>query len=136
MVSDDVSPAYLLARASDALDAPDPWVHGFAVVHRETARSSEAPGSRDHPTRTEWSRSPMASYPIHQGQGFATEAAAALVAFAVGSSKVRVLRAHTLPTANASTRVLAKCGFAHTGEIVDPEDGPVWRWEQLSPTKG
>jgi RimJ/RimL family protein N-acetyltransferase len=40
------------------------------------------------------------------------------------------VRAHTLPERNASVRVLEKLGFAHLGQIVDPEDGPVWRWER------
>ena len=31
---------------------------------------------------------------------------------------------------NASTRVLTKCGFRHIGQVIDPEDGPVWRWER------
>jgi|SRR6267378_2525891 len=38
--------------------------------------------------------------------------------------------AHTLPLSNPSTRVLQKCGFRHIGAVVDPEDGPVWRWER------
>ena len=40
------------------------------------------------------------------------------------------MQAHTAPTANASTRVLAKCGFDFVGEVMDPEDGRVWRWER------
>ena len=44
---------------------------------------------------------------------------------------IRVIRrAHTLPTPNASTRVLAKCCFQYIGEVIDPEDGLVWRWER------
>jgi RimJ/RimL family protein N-acetyltransferase len=31
---------------------------------------------------------------------------------------------------NASARVLAKCGFRRVGEVIDPEDGLVWRWEK------
>jgi len=31
---------------------------------------------------------------------------------------------------NASQRVLAKCGFQYVGEITDPEDGLVWRFER------
>jgi RimJ/RimL family protein N-acetyltransferase len=42
---------------------------------------------------------------------------------------VRLVRAHTLPESNASTRVLTNCGFRKTAEVVDPDDGPVWRWE-------
>jgi [ribosomal protein S5]-alanine N-acetyltransferase len=54
----------------------------------------------------------------------------ALVEFAAADQGVRIVRAHTLPERNASTRVLEKCGFEFTGEVVDPEDGPVWRWER------
>ena len=68
--------------------------------------------------------------PAFEGQGYATEAAAAGVTFAFESGEVRIVRAHTLPAPNASTRVLLKCGFTRKGEIVDPEDGPVWRWER------
>jgi hypothetical protein len=25
--------------------------------------------------------------------------------------------------------VLAKCGFHRVEDVVDPDDGPVWRWE-------
>jgi len=53
-----------------------------------------------------------------------------LVSYAFSNSKVRVVRAHTLAEANASTRVLAKCGFQRIGEVVDPDDGLVWRWEK------
>jgi [ribosomal protein S5]-alanine N-acetyltransferase len=43
------------------------------------------------------------------------------------------VRAHTRPTPNASTPVLTKCWFARVGDVVDPEDGPVWRWERAAP---
>jgi len=68
--------------------------------------------------------------PDYQGRGYATEAAAALVIFALERVDVRRIRAHTAPEPNASTRVLSKCGFHHLGEVTDPEDGPVWRWER------
>ena len=53
-------------------------------------------------------------------RGMATEA---LVAFAFHNANVHVVRAHTLPEAPASQRVLTKCGFRYIGEVVDPEDG-------------
>ena len=68
--------------------------------------------------------------PAFQGRGYATEPAAAAVAFAFGYGRVHLVQAHTLPTPNASTRVLGKCGFVHSGEVVHPEDGLVWRWER------
>ena len=67
--------------------------------------------------------------PGYRGRGFATEAAQALVTYALDCERVRTIRAHTLPEPNASARVLAKCGFRRFGEVTDPKDGLVWRWE-------
>jgi RimJ/RimL family protein N-acetyltransferase len=71
--------------------------------------------------------------PEEQGKGYATEAAKALVELARTFPEVRVIRAHTLPDGAASKRVLEKCGFQHTGEVIDPEDGLVWRFESACP---
>jgi len=65
-----------------------------------------------------------------QRRGFATEAAAGLVTFAFSTGQVRLVRAHTRAENLASGRVLAKCGFRRIGEVVDPEDGLVDRWER------
>ena len=64
-----------------------------------------------------------------RGKGYATEAAAGLVRFAFEDGRVRVVRAHTIENLNASARVLVKCGFRCAGQVSDPEDGVVWRWE-------
>ena len=128
IVSNEVSPAWLtLLRASVT---PDPWVHGFAVVHRESRLVIGSAGFKGPPDKSAMVEIAYGIVPGYQGRGFATEAAAALVAFAFGSGRVRVVRAHTLPTNEASTRVLKKCGFEFIGEVVDPEDGLVWRWER------
>jgi RimJ/RimL family protein N-acetyltransferase len=37
-----------------------------------------------------------------------------------------------LPEPNASTRVLEKCGFKKTKELIDPEGTFVWRWERTA----
>ena len=37
--------------------------------------------------------------------------------------------AHTRPKNGPSPSVLRRSGFVHVGEVVDPEDGLVWRWE-------
>ena len=67
--------------------------------------------------------------PAFQGRGYATEATEAALETALGHKDVCLVRAHTLPTPNASTRVLEKCGFERVGQVDDPEDGLVWRWE-------
>jgi [ribosomal protein S5]-alanine N-acetyltransferase len=66
--------------------------------------------------------------PAYRNNGYASEAAEALVRFALSRPEVRIVRAHTLPEPNASTRVLERCGMQRLGEHVDPEDGLVWRW--------
>lgn len=127
-LSDEISPAWLeQLRASDA---PDPWVHGFAVIHRESGSVIGSTGFKGPPDEEGVVEIAYGIVPLHQGQGYATEAAGAALAFAFETAAVRLVRAHTLPAASASTRVLAKCGFAHVGEVVDPDDGPVWRWER------
>jgi RimJ/RimL family protein N-acetyltransferase len=68
--------------------------------------------------------------PDHRGNGYATEAAQALVSYAFSQYDVSVVWAHTLPESNASTQVLTKCEFRQIGEVMDPDDGLVWRWER------
>jgi RimJ/RimL family protein N-acetyltransferase len=63
------------------------------------------------------------TFPCHEGKGHATAMAAALVERARREPRVQLIRAHTLPERNASTRILEKTGFTLVGEVVDPEDG-------------
>jgi RimJ/RimL family protein N-acetyltransferase len=127
-VSDDVSPNWLAALRNSS--GPDPWRHGFFVVHREGGSVIGSAGFKGPPDSTGTVEIAYGIVPSFEGRGCATEAAAALVDFAFASGQVRTVRAHTLPEANASTRVLLKCGFRHIGTVVDPDDGPVWRWER------
>jgi RimJ/RimL family protein N-acetyltransferase len=71
--------------------------------------------------------------PGFEGRGYATQMAAALVQIALQSPVVRRAIAHTLPEPNASTRVLQKARLIFSGEVIDPEDGRVWRWEIPNP---
>ena len=57
--------------------------------------------------------------------------AAGLVQLAMSAQPAAMLlRAHTLPERSASCRVLEKAGFEYIGSVIDPDDGPVWRWER------
>jgi ribosomal-protein-alanine N-acetyltransferase len=116
--------------ALNASTSADPWTHGFSLVHRDGDIVVGKSGFKGPPSPEGAVEIAYSVVPDHQGKGYATEAAEALVAFAFDSGRVRVVRAHTLPETNASTRVLTKCGFRHIGEIIDPEDGLVWRWEK------
>jgi len=127
-VSDDVSPKWL-ERLRNA-GGPDPWVFGFAVIHREDncvigAASFKGPPDDDGVVEIAYG-----IVPAYQGQGYATEAASALVAFAVERVDVCTIRAHTMPDGNASMRVLVKAGFQLVGDVIDEEDGLVCRWER------
>ena len=128
IISDEVSPAWIdrLRASSEA----DPWTHGFAVVDRESRSVVGNVGFKGPPDEQGMVEIAYGIVPDYEGRGYATEAAALLVRFASGHSEVRLIRAHTLPTNNPSTRVLMKCGFEYMGEVVDPEDGLVWRWER------
>ena len=64
--------------------------------------------------------------PAFKNRVDATEAASAGVVVSYDDDRVRMIRAHTLPEWNASTRVLEKNGFEKFGSKIDPEDGPIW----------
>ena len=65
----------------------------------------------------------------YEGQGYAKGMARAVISVAHSSPLVRHVIAHTLPERNPSTSVLRSVGMRFVGEVRDPEDGPVWRWQ-------
>ena len=65
----------------------------------------------------------------YRGWGLATEMAKALIKNAFESNEVEYVQAHTLAEVNESGSVLKKCGMQVTGEVNDPKDGKLWRWE-------
>ena len=67
--------------------------------------------------------------PAWQGQDIAREAAAALIAQAFDDVRVERVLAHTLATENASVRVLRSLGFRFVADVMDPDDGALWKWE-------
>jgi [ribosomal protein S5]-alanine N-acetyltransferase len=108
----------------------DPWIHGFSMRHADSGTVVGTCGFKGPPGADGVVEIAYGVSPDHQGKGYATEAAKIMTDYAFSSGKVRVVRAHTLPDWNASTRVLTKNGFRRIGEVIDPEDGLVWRWEK------
>jgi RimJ/RimL family protein N-acetyltransferase len=131
-VSGEVSPDWLskLRSAAEQGGGPNPWRHGFWVIEKESGEIVGGAGFKGAPDDEGMVEIAYGIVPSREGRGYATEAARALIHFAAEDARVRTIRAHTLPEANASTRVLRKCGFERIGQVVDPEDGPVWRWER------
>lgn len=129
-VSGDVSPQWIAALRDDSGGGPDPWRHGFFVVERDGQAVIGSAGFKGPPDTAGMVEIAYGIVPSRQGRGYATEAAGALLRFAAADDRVRLVRAHTMPEGDASTRVLRKCGFVCIGEVIDPEDGLVWRWER------
>jgi RimJ/RimL family protein N-acetyltransferase len=130
MPADDraqVSPAWLALLEES--DAADPWVDGFVLIRRADGTVVGRCGFKGPPGADGVVEIAYGIAPEHRGKGYAGEAVTALVGFAFTTGQVRIVRAHTLPETNASGRVLARCGFRWIGEVLDPEDGSVWRWD-------
>ena len=124
-----VSPDWLAQMRNSP---PSAWTHGFAMVERVTNAPVGSAAFKGPPA----DGTVEIAYGVdaeHRGRGYAKEAAAALVDFAFSNEAVQVVRAHTLPEKSPSTSVLTACGFELLGEVMDPEDGLVWRWELAAP---
>lgn len=127
----EVSPEWL--RQLRAAPSPSPWTHGFSLVEQATGTVVGSAGFKGPPDADGVVEIAYGILPEHQRQGFAREAARTLSAFALSQEGVRCLRAHTHADNMASARVLTACGFTCLGEVVDPEDGLVQRWELHAP---
>lgn len=125
----EVSPDWL-ARAR-ATPVGDPWALFFSVVERAGGAVIGNCGFKGPPDPDGAVELAYGIDPNQQGHGYATEAAAALTEFAFADERVRLVRAHSKPDNQASARVLVKCGFGRAGEVIDPEDGLVCRWERV-----
>lgn len=66
----------------------------------------------------------------HWRRGLATEACAAMLAWAAADPRVKGFRAHTLAGDPASAGVLLKNGFQFTRRLTDPDDGEVDRYDR------
>ena len=126
-VSGDVDPAWLAQLRG--VRAPDPWSLGFAVIDTGSDLVIGSAGFKGPPDRDGIVEIAYGIVPSYENRGYATEVAKALIVYC-SDNGARQVRAHTLPVTNASNRVLAKCGFRFAGEVNDPADGLVWRWER------
>ena len=106
---------------------PDPW--GSYVVQQDglpvglgAFKSAPAPSGEVEIA--------YMTFPAYEGRGHAGATISALVGIAVQAGARPI--AHTLPEENGSNKALRRNGFVYAGEVVDPEDGLVWRWERAA----
>ena len=123
----EVSPDWI-ARVRST-QAGDPWALSYTVTERTTGTPVGGAAFKGPPADGVVEIAYGIDEPC-RGRGLATEVAEALARFALTDDRVNIVRAHTRSDNRASVRVLEKCGFHCVGEVIDPEDGLVVRWER------
>jgi RimJ/RimL family protein N-acetyltransferase len=112
----------------EELQTPDAW-GTYLFIHREDRTLIGIGGYKGSPDEQGTVEIGYGIARDYRGKGYATEAAQALIGNAFNDQRVAVVIAHTLAETNASGTVLTKCGMRMTAELIDPEDGKIWRWE-------
>jgi RimJ/RimL family protein N-acetyltransferase len=102
---------------------------GYIAVAAETGEVVGSCAFKTAPTEEKAVEIAYFTYPRYEGRGYATAMAKKLINLAQNAATVERVVAHTLPAKSASTRVLEKVGMRLAGQVSDPEDGPVWRWQ-------
>ena len=100
----------------------------YCVIHRNDVRLIGTCGYKGFPDPDGFLEIGYEIAVAYQNRGLATEAALALTGHALSMNGVSGVMAHTLAEENASAAVLRKLGFQFVEEIVDIEDGLIWRW--------
>jgi RimJ/RimL family protein N-acetyltransferase len=107
-----------------------PWSARLLVL-RETGEAAGSAGFSGGPDAAGAVLMGYSLYPVFQRRGLASEAAAALVAWALTQPGVQRVRATIRPDHVASQGVAERAGLRRTGRIEqDPDEGPVEVWER------
>jgi RimJ/RimL family protein N-acetyltransferase len=106
---------------------PDPW--GSYVVQLD-GQAIGVGAFKSAPAASGEVEIAYMTFPAYEGRGHAGATIAALVDIALNGGARPI--AHTLPEENASNRALRRNGFVYAGEVMDPEDGLIWRWERAA----
>lgn len=125
----EAQPRQLLEQTRTYLEAnprPDPWGGYLAWDGNAGVGTCAFKSSPDDNGAVEIA---YATFPAYEGNGYAKRMICALVALARRCGATCVF-ANTLPQTNPSNGALRHEGFILAGEVEDPEDGLVWRWEK------
>jgi len=107
--------------------AVPPWI-GYLAVDKISRTIIGTCAFKGGPSQEKTVEIAYFTFPDHEGKGYATAMARSLIQIALSSPEAPFIIAHTLPCHNASTKVLQNVGMKFAGDVIDPEDGPVWRW--------
>ena len=103
------------------------WWTWFPILKGESTVIGTC-GYKGYPDEQGWVEIGYEVAPPYRLKGLATECASALVERVRQMDAIRGVRAHTLAEENGSVAILRRLGFTHQGEIIDPDDGPIWAW--------
>lgn len=113
------------------IGAQPPWT-GYLALDEDANEVVGTCGFKGSPNAAQEVEIAYGTIKSLEDRGVATAMARQLTALALREPGVGRVIAHTLPERNASCRVLEKSDYKFVGEVVDPEDGKVWRWEYRS----
>ena len=103
----------------------EPWIGYFAEINNEIVGSC----GYKYPPRDGQIEIAYGTFEKHRKQGIASEICKHLVQLALKTDPKIRITARTLPTNDASNKVLQNNGFFQLGTVWDEEDGDVWEWE-------
>jgi [ribosomal protein S5]-alanine N-acetyltransferase len=124
-LNDNNSKAFTLRYLQENPDAAG-WAAWYFLLPANANDKSQAigiGGFKGKPSPTGIVEVGYSVMPNYQRLGFASEATAALVGWAISHPNVQLVTAETLPTLAASIRVLEKNGFEFLGE--ESEEGVI-----------
>jgi [ribosomal protein S5]-alanine N-acetyltransferase len=107
-----------------------PWI-GYLTIDTFSRKIVGTCAFKGNPNHEKTVEIAYFTFPDYEGKGYATAMARALIQIALTQPEVPHIIAHTLPQSNASTKVLQNVGMQFVGDVIDPEDGPVWRWQYV-----
>jgi RimJ/RimL family protein N-acetyltransferase len=111
------------------------WWAPLLLVHREDRQVIGLGGFRGPPVDGAVEIG-FGVAPAYRGRGLAGEACQAMVDWALADPHIQVVRAHTLAEKGATTAILTRCGLRKVAELLDGEDGLIWRWEREKLERG
>jgi RimJ/RimL family protein N-acetyltransferase len=86
-------------------------------------------GFRNAPDADGVVRAGCETAPAFRRQGFASEALRGLISYAFTRPAVRAVEAWSLPARGPQSRLAEAVGMKRIGEVSDPIEGDVWRWQ-------
>ena len=128
----------LLARIPQELralaDEKAPWT-GYVAFSADGAAVGTC-AFKGPPTEEKEVEIAYLTFPEYEKRGYGLAMAHSLFDIAANSGEADWVVAQTLSEESASVRICRRLSFTFEGEVLDPEDGLVWRWKKQTGLTG